>query len=165
MSTRGTSVADHPTRQGRDEGSGARGANRRFHRRFLAEDLETRRVLEELVAELVLGGVGETVVANAELILAEVLNNVVEHAYAAGTGPVELTVERRDDGLECVVADEGKPLPPGMVPGDDVPAQADPDSLPEGGFGWHIIRCLTSNLAYQREGGINRLMLHVPWTD
>lgn len=131
----------------------------------MAEDRETRRVLEELVAQLRLVGIGEGMAANAELILAEVLNNVVEHAYAAGSGPVELTVDRRESGLECLVADEGRPLPAGMVPGNDVPPQADPDSLPEGGFGWHIIRCLTSDLRYERNGASNRLTLHVPWAE
>ena len=164
MSIRDTSLAEHPAPSGVGSAGRKQGHKAEFHRRFMADDLETRHALEALVAVLGQEGIDETVVSNAELILAEVLNNVVEHAYAEGTGPVELTVGILPGGLSCEVADQGKPLPSGMVPPPDLP-EASPDSLPEGGFGWHIIRCLTSDLSYTRESGENRLTLQIPWTD
>lgn len=93
---------------------------------------------------------------NAEIVLAEVLNNIVEHAYAAGPGRIELTLRQDGDGLRCTIADEGCPMPGGAPPDGRLPA-ADPDDLPEGGFGWHMIRTLTRDLAYRRDGGRNLL--------
>jgi len=135
-----------------------------FARRFPAGDRETRRVLADLIDGLGQAGVGEDDRSNAELILAEVLNNIAEHAYADGVGPVELRVEVRRSGLACQIADRGQPMPASDAPDPDLPLIAPPDHLPEGGFGWHIIRCLTSDLRYARDRGWNRLTMHMPWS-
>ena len=136
-----------------------------LHRRFTSGDRETRLVLASLIEDLAHTGLGEEDLQNAELILAEVLNNIAEHAYAGGTGPVELRVEVQRTGLNCVVADQGRPLPGSKAPDPELPVIAPPDHLPEGGFGWHIIRCLTRDLAYVRDGDLNRLSMRVPWAD
>ncbi|TMV61115.1 ATP-binding protein, partial [Thioclava sp. BHET1] len=47
--------------------------------------------------------------AGVELVLAEVLNNISEHAYPAGPGVVELLVRRDKAALECRVRDWGRP--------------------------------------------------------
>ena len=164
MSIRDTSFADPTTRFDAACRGVCRDQQPEFHRRFAADDIETRATLEALSLALREEGLDAEVISNAELILAEVLNNVVEHAYADGTGPVEISVSILPDGLRCQVMDHGRPLPEGMLPPLATPAAA-PDSLPEGGFGWHIIRCLTSDLSYHRDGESNRLCLHVPWTD
>lgn len=92
------------------------------------------------------------------VLLAEVLNNIVEHAYAGGAGPIRLTLAQGPAGLLVGVEDDGAPMPGGHVPQGRPPV---PDHLPEGGFGWHMIRCLTSSLRYERCGGTNRLWLVV----
>ena len=164
MSIRDTSFADRTTRLDAGLDGARRDPQREFHRRFTAGDGETRKTLEALVSVLREEGLDAEVISNAELILAEVLNNVVEHAYADGRGPVEISVTILPDGLKCRVMDQGTPLPEGMVPPLHR-SPAEPDSLPEGGFGWHIIRCLTSDLSYRRDAGTNCLSLHIPWTD
>jgi two-component sensor histidine kinase len=54
---------------------------------------------------------GEVATALA-LVLSELLQNAVEHAYAGNGGELELRVTRTSSGLEVVVADDGAGLPP-----------------------------------------------------
>ena len=159
------------------QGSGSRGGSgddpdnnphqgrRVFWRSFMASDRSTRGILAELVRNLRRAGLGAEDLSNAELVLAEVLNNIAEHAYEDGSGPVELRVELASDGLFCVIGDRGRTLPEGVVPDPALPHIEPPDHLPEGGFGWHIIRCLTTELAYRKDGDWNRLSMLVPWAD
>lgn len=90
----------------------------------------------------------------AEIVLSEVLNNVIEHAYAQGGGPILLAVSPGPGRLQCRVEDEGAAMPGGGLPAGPPP---DPADLPEGGFGWHLIRCLCQSLRYERAGRVNRL--------
>ena len=53
--------------------------------------------------------------STAEIVLAEVLNNVVEHAYAQGSGPILLTLSLGDGLLHCRVEDEGAAMPGGSL--------------------------------------------------
>lgn len=95
----------------------------------------------------------------AEIVLAEVLNNVVEHAYATHSGDIRLFLSLGDGSLHCVIEDEGHPMPGGNPPAGNLP---DPKEMPEGGFGWHLIRILSSDLRYERDGRCNRLSFSLP---
>ncbi len=143
-----------------------RGEERALYlRRFGAGDRSTRIVLADLVAVLAEAGVGADDLANVEIVLAEALNNVSEHAYPQGAGPVELSVAIGPSGLKCTISDHGQPMPDGRAPKGGEPRIEPPDHLPEGGFGWHIIRCLTSDLRYARHEDRNSLSMLVPWSD
>jgi two-component sensor histidine kinase len=48
------------------------------------------------------------------LVLSELLQNAVEHAYAGEGGELEVKVTRSDAGLELIVADDGAGLPAGF---------------------------------------------------
>lgn len=100
----------------------------------------------------------------AELVLAEVLNNVAEHAYAGRPGDVSVTLRRDPRGLHCLIVDSGLPMPGGTAPLGQLPGGPDAalDDLPEGGFGWHLIHSLTQGLHYARQDGQNRLSFLVP---
>ena len=91
----------------------------------------------------------------AEILLAEVLNNVVEHAYANLDGRIEMTIRVEDGSLICMIVDHGESMPACMLCGD-LPSLS-PDDLPEGGFGWHLIRTLASDLEYRRNDNRNEL--------
>jgi serine/threonine-protein kinase RsbW len=78
-----------------------------------------------------------------ELVLAEVLNNVAEHAYAGGSGPVEVGLAPRPCGIACRIVDSGLAMPNGQLPRGTC-HRSTPGDLPEGGFGWHLIRSLTA---------------------
>lgn len=93
---------------------------------------------------------------NAEIVLAEALNNVVEHAYGRVGGTIGLTLWPGGEGLECLIIDRGNPLPGGMLPPDPGP-QPPPTCLPEGGHGWFLIQTLAQHIRYARVAGENRL--------
>jgi serine/threonine-protein kinase RsbW len=134
----------------------------RFDRRFRAGDIETRAILAEVCARLAAAGLDEDQVGTVELVLAEVLNNITEHAYGPEGGPVALGLDLPTGAVLCEVIDEGQPMPHQQVPAPGLPSIAPPDHLPEGGFGWHIVRCLVADLHYDRHEGRNRLRLRVP---
>lgn len=100
----------------------------------------------------------------AELVLAEVLNNVAEHAYREHSGQVSLTIGRRTPGIHILVVDKGKPMPGGQPPDGLLPDRfaTTLDNLPEGGFGWYLIRSLTTDLIYTRINGCNQLRFILP---
>lgn len=141
--------------------SAGKHGDRRFSERLVASDHATRAVLAAIDGWLSAHGVEADDRANAELILAEALNNICEHAYRGGGGPVELVIDMRSQGLDCVLRDRGHSLPGATLPGRDPPPIDPPDNLPDGGFGWHIIRCLASDICYRRAAGWNRLSFRV----
>lgn len=97
----------------------------------------------------------------AETVLAEALNNIVEHAYAGGRGRIRLCLRIRGNDIHCCIADQGHPMPGGTPPRGEL-APLPPDApLPEGGFGWHLIRALSQDIAYQHESGRNCLSFRV----
>lgn len=132
-----------------------------FVRRFMASDHATRAVLAAIDARLDALGIDPDDRASVELIVAEVLNNIGEHAYGGKAGPVELVIEIDRTGLVCRLSDRGVPLPGGVMAANGPPPIQPPENLPEGGFGWHIIRCLASELRYWRQDGWNRLSFRV----
>jgi serine/threonine-protein kinase RsbW len=119
-----------------------------------------RAALERLFSALPAGLLDDDARASAEIVITEVLNNIVEHAYADGPGEIDLTIRPAPDGLHCMVTDHGCPLPDGGLPGDSLPA--DDDGPPEGGFGWFLIRSLSQDVRYHRDCGINRLTFRLP---
>lgn len=94
-----------------------------------------------------------------ELVLAEVLNNICEHAYQnAPGGRIELSVWVEGEMLVFQTADHGAPMPCGRLPeGRSVSLNRHLQELPEGGFGWNLIRQLAADLTYCRAEGRNRL--------
>ncbi len=95
------------------------------------------------------------------LCLAEALNNIVEHAYEGAIGkPIFADVAFSDGGYEVLLIDEGKPLPGGELPDGEVSFEVDDiENLPEGGFGWMLIRNEMDNVTYERRDGCNVLRL------
>lgn len=97
-----------------------------------------------------------------ELVLAEALNNVIEHALAAtqGTTLIEVTVRHDEKGLHLTITDEGVPMPTGQAPGAKAPdVDVDLADMPEGGFGWFMIHTLAEEVQYERIGDANHLRL------
>ena len=130
------------------------------------EPLGVRGALARVTAVLAPLSLTEGCRDSVELVLAEVLNNVVEHAYAKATGPIELELRLAGgDGppaLDCTVMDRGQPMPEGTPPpGGPVILDVPLADLPEGGFGWYLIRSLTQDLHYARETGRNRLSFRI----
>jgi serine/threonine-protein kinase RsbW len=136
----------------------------RLHLVLAANPVSVREGLMRMLAVPPLAGLPPQDRGTVELVLAEVLNNVAEHAYAGGAGTVAVTLAPVPAGISCLIVDHGAAMPEGSLPEGnlpDVPGAALAD-LPEGGFGWHLIRTLTQDLAYVRTGGVNQLGFTIP---
>ena len=129
-----------------------------------AKDCEVRNALVAARQRLSVWGGDQDTLAAVEIVLAEVLNNIVEHAYAKiPPGEILLWIERRADALAVAVIDDGRPMPGEMMPDTRAPDLAvDVAELPEGGFGWGLIRALSSGLSYRRISERNRLAFRIP---
>lgn len=98
-----------------------------------------------------------------ELVLAEALNNIVEHAYPTGSrGPIWIKCKHRRDGLHLRIVDEGEMMPDGQLPiGMAQDVDVDVMDLPDGGFGWFLIKDLAKDVTYHRIGQLNQLELRL----
>lgn len=97
-----------------------------------------------------------------EVVLAEVLNNIVEHGDPPDIDrcEIEIACAHMKDGLCIEITDGGSELPDSKVPsGCAPPIDVDVANLPEGGFGWFLIHTLTREVRYERGNGTNHLFL------
>lgn len=99
-----------------------------------------------------------------ELVMAEALNNIVEHAYPDGedTGPIRISCAHARDGLHLTVVDSGRAMPDGRTPvGTAADLDVDLCDMPEGGFGWFLIKDLAKDVSYLRHNTENELRLRL----
>ena len=131
--------------------------------RLCAEAMAVRAALMAVEAGPVMRALTPDQREVALLVLAEVMNNVVEHGYAGvdggAGGQIRLSLRARGADLRARVIDRGQPFPGGVLPEG---AAAQPDSLPEGGFGWGLIRQMACNLRLDRRRNCNVLSFRVP---
>lgn len=128
------------------------------------EDDGVRDVLMRLLAALGPLKLEKEERDTVELVLAEVLNNIVEHAFLGmqSPGTIRLCAHMRSNGLHITVRDDGAPMPGGAAPlGMARDLDVDVQDLPEGGFGWFLIRDLAKDVHYRRKGGCNQLDLRL----
>jgi len=87
-------------------------------------------------------GLSDEETSSGKIALAEVLNNVVEHAYPDGVpGDVKLVLRHGHAGLLVEISTSTKPMPNGHTLLGQHPTDLQPNNdLPKGGFGWFCIR-------------------------
>jgi serine/threonine-protein kinase RsbW len=127
---------------------------------FGADPLAVRAALRRVIGDLECFAIPAEARDAAEIVLAEALNNIVEHAYCEGGGEIDLILEPGPEGLRCAIHDRGGPLPGLSLPEGRLPSAA--DGPPEGGYGWFLIRSLARDLHYDRADGMNRLTFSLP---
>ncbi|PRY20906.1 serine/threonine-protein kinase RsbW [Aliiruegeria haliotis] len=134
------------------------------HRSRIEERIDStaesvRNALKRTTRALAERGACPREIESTEVVLAELMNNVVEHAYLGQPGrSICLRVDILDDSLSCHVVDDGLALPglaPPPVHRHDF--NVDLEDLPEGGFGWTLIQDLTCELGYVRSNGQNHV--------
>ena len=115
-----------------------------------ADFLSVRHGLQHLFTQDPLIDLSEEQRDHSEIVLAEVLNNIVEHAYNGDYGQIKISVTRSSGVLNICVIDAGRPMPDLQLPAGELAPLDDGQDPPEGGFGWFLIRSLTQDLHYQR---------------
>ena len=137
----------------------------RFRLTLDSDESAVRAALAEVRRVLDGGGVAAGDRGTIELVLGEVLNNVVEHAYGPGaTGVITLKCRAVPDGMGFCVCDNGRSMPGLRLPEGRLPDLAcHPEDLPEGGFGWFLVRRLATDLKYARRQGTNIFRFRVPY--
>ncbi|MCH2164907.1 MAG: ATP-binding protein [Marinovum sp.] len=127
-----------------------------------------RSLLSELTDELAEWGLDSSCVSIVELVTAEVLNNVIEHAFKFEDGkPFEVKAQWETDELTLEIIDRGLPMPGLQLPDTATGKRSSPEvdvpveDLPEGGWGWFLIRDLTRELSYLREENANHLVIRM----
>ena len=134
---------------------------------FPAQDAAVRAALLKVDSALREEGVDRDLRDRTQIALAEACNNIVEHAYPFGeTDDPMITLDIAGDrgGLQITLRDRGGPMPDGQLPGPDLPPidLEDPLTLPEGGFGWPLLRSMTRALSLSRRKGQNILRFRLP---
>jgi len=139
------------------------GGPARFVARVEARPLAVRMLLYALLKRFE-KHIGPSDAGSVELVLAEILNNIVEHAYGEESiGEVEVVADMLPETLVCNVQDWGRSLPGLAIPEGALPScGAGIETLPEGGWGWALIRTVASDLDYRRDAGCNRLRVAIP---
>lgn len=134
-----------------------------FHRVLRAEPDHVRQALTDLRMRFATA-VDADAMGRLELVLAEVMNNVAEHATTGGgSGSMHVCIVMQEAGLSCAITDDGGSLPADCLKPRSLPS-VDPLDLPEGGFGWFLIQGLTQALCYYREGHRNCLAFTLPYS-
>ncbi len=135
-----------------------------FDVRISDATLAVRDALREVLANLQPLALSDDEVGTIELVLAEALNNIVEHAFGADDKPGEIRIRcsRRKDGLHFAIIDDGLAMPDNKTPQASAPdVNVKMTALPEGGFGWFLIHTLATDIRYARVGQTNHLNLRV----
>ena len=131
-----------------------------FHLSVGCTDIAVRDCLEQVMRALSPLKLGVEECGTVELVLAEAMNNIVEHAYppSDAPGPIHLHCTHAPDGLHVKIRDAGRPMPDGTTPvGTAANIDVDFDDLPEGGFGWFLIKDLAKDVEYRRMNDENNL--------
>jgi len=128
---------------------------------FSATELDARDSLRAVIERLQAAGLSPERTGEIEIALTEAVNNVVEHAFAGDNfGTIRLMYSLRKSHLDIRIFDSGCPLPDERLPSGLAADVSVPRAdLPEGGFGWFLIRELTSDIRYDRCEGSNQLSL------
>jgi serine/threonine-protein kinase RsbW len=135
-----------------------------FELRFQSGHLAVREALTEFLEALRPLKLDFEEAGTVELVLAEVLNNIVEHAYPPSVpdGPIAIQCAQQPDGLLLEITDRGTAMPDGRLPlGKLSPLEVEMEDLPEGGFGWFMIQHLAKDVRYDRIGNENHLKLRL----
>jgi len=103
-------------------------------------------------------GLPPDAVADMNVVLDEVLANVLAHAYDdTRTHEIRVALAVYPGALQAEVEDDGRPFDPlAVAPPDRTSPLAEREI---GGLGIHFVRSLLNDVAYQRVGDRNRLVL------
>lgn len=105
-------------------------------------------------------GVPQNKITNIQIVVAEALNNIIEHGFSIENfGTIDIQIEVDDDSTVVELMDNGKKFTPPNISKTPLIDSTDFENLPEGGFGWFLITEITSSFELQRHLNMNKLIL------
>lgn len=120
-----------------------------------AELTRVREAVEELAID---AGLPSRITFALQLALEEALANVITYAYGDGDEhSIGLRLALRGREIVAEIEDDGQPFNPLERPPPDIEAPL--EDRPVGGLGIHLVRTLMDDVAYERRGGKNVLVL------
>jgi sigma-B regulation protein RsbU (phosphoserine phosphatase) len=90
---------------------------------------------------------GDDFIYLIELAISEICTNIIKHAYAGRKGEINGRVTLLNNGIQLDFYDHGSSFDPNTVPEPNL----DPQHLPEGGYGLHIVRQIMDVVSYETE--------------
>lgn len=97
-------------------------------------------------------------IADMCVALDEILTNITDYAYTDDAEyEIHIRFEVLDNVLEAIIEDGGPPFNPLAIPAPDVSTPLHERRV--GGVGMHFVRSLMDEVAYERVGDRNRLVL------
>ncbi|MEI6162005.1 MAG: ATP-binding protein [Roseococcus sp.] len=129
-----------------------------FHLRLPATLESVSEMLDALEAYAEEAGIAPGIAARLALVAEEVAANVAMHA--TGATFFELRVTPDDGQLGLCIEDDGPEYDPLARAGPDTEAALEDRDV--GGLGVHLVRELTRDARYKRDGRLNRLVCALP---
>ena len=98
------------------------------------------------------------IIADMHVALDEVLTNITKYAYADNAEhEIHIRLRVLDNVLEAVIEDDGMPFNPLTIPPPDISSPLRDRSV--GGVGIYFVARLMDDVAYERRGDTNYLIL------
>lgn len=131
-----------------------------LHLRLNADQETVTNTVQKVIRWLGENGIDEETSGELEIVMAEALNNVVEHAYGfRQEGEIRLNLSITDAHIVVNIIDKGARFSGPPPPMENDVANLSIFDLPEGGFGWNLIHTLTDAVDFDHLKDENRLKL------
>lgn len=103
-------------------------------------------------------GMTEQETYNIQMAVDEAVTNIIEHAYQAQEGPIEVVAERQGEDFIVILRDRGRPFDPTNVTEPDITAGLDEREI--GGLGLYFMRKLMDQVDFRfSDEGWNELIM------
>ncbi len=117
-------------------------------------------LLDEICLWMMQADATDADITNVQIVLGEALNNIIKHGFESeGSGRIELKISLMGDGIVVRLCDDGIAFTPPEISDTPLQGKNDLKNLPEGGFGWFLIKQITSSIEFTRFTNRNYLVL------
>ncbi len=92
------------------------------------------------------------------LVIEEVAMNCIKYCHMEGVADFEIKMVPENDVLTIEITDAGRPFNP-LTDAPEADTDSDIEDRAVGGLGIHLVRTMTDEMRYRREGDQNHLTL------